>query len=58
MEDPESIAVPPEAEVEEEPLITTLDIFLFSMLAGLLIYWFFSRKKPQEVPQLTFINTV
>lgn len=58
MEDPESISVPLETEVEEEPLITNLDIFLFSMLAGLLIYWFFSRKKPQEVPQLTLINPV
>ncbi|XP_062391923.1 NADPH--cytochrome P450 reductase isoform X1 [Sardina pilchardus] len=45
-------------EEEEEPLITTLDIFLFSLLAGLLIYWFFSRKKPQDIPQFRHIPTV
>ncbi|XP_041948537.1 NADPH--cytochrome P450 reductase-like isoform X1 [Alosa sapidissima] len=61
MADSESMAaVSPEAEVlaEEEELITNLDIFLFSLLAGLLIYWFFSRKKPLEIPQLRPIPTV
>lgn len=49
MEEQDSVTLSPELLVEE-PLITNLDIFLFSLLAGLLTYWFIMRKKPQEPP--------
>uniref|UniRef100_A0A8C1JHB7 NADPH--hemoprotein reductase n=1 Tax=Cyprinus carpio TaxID=7962 RepID=A0A8C1JHB7_CYPCA len=39
-------------EQTPEPLLGSLDIFLFSLIAGLLIYWFFFRKKPEPVPEM------
>lgn len=35
---------------EEEPLLSNLDIFLFSLIVGLIIYWFVFRKKPETIP--------
>lgn len=35
---------------EEEPLLSNLDIFLFSLIVGLVIYWFVFRKKPEAIP--------
>ncbi|KAL2096336.1 hypothetical protein ACEWY4_008484 [Coilia grayii] len=35
----------------EEPLLSNLDIFLFSLIAGLLIYWVTFRKKPEPIPE-------
>lgn len=47
------------APVEEEPLFSNLDIFLFSLIIGLLIYWFMNRKKPEEaIPEFKRLTTV
>lgn len=35
-----------------DPLLSSLDIFLFSLIAGLLIYWFFFRKKVEPIPEM------
>ncbi|GCB77388.1 hypothetical protein scyTo_0017595 [Scyliorhinus torazame] len=36
--------------VVEESFFSTLDIFLFSLIAGFAIYWFVFRKKKVEIP--------
>uniref|UniRef100_A0A8C9Z5T8 NADPH--cytochrome P450 reductase n=1 Tax=Sander lucioperca TaxID=283035 RepID=A0A8C9Z5T8_SANLU len=36
---------------EEVPLFSNLDLFLFSLIVGLVIYWFMSRKKPEHIPE-------
>ncbi|XP_062409374.1 LOW QUALITY PROTEIN: P450 (cytochrome) oxidoreductase b [Sardina pilchardus] len=44
--------VPTQPDVDaEEPLLSNLDILLFSLIAGLLIYWFTFRKKPEPIPE-------
>lgn len=35
---------------EEESLFSNLDLFLFSLIVGLIIYWFMFRKKPEAIP--------
>ncbi|KAG7226053.1 hypothetical protein INR49_018663 [Caranx melampygus] len=42
---------------EEEPLFSSLDIFLFSLIIGLVIYWFMSRKKPEPIPEFKKLDT-
>ncbi|KAF4108336.1 NADPH--cytochrome P450 reductase isoform X1 [Onychostoma macrolepis] len=51
MEDGESQLLSDE-EQTPEALLSSLDIFLFSLIAGLLIYWFFFRKKTEPVPEI------
>ncbi|XP_063060939.1 P450 (cytochrome) oxidoreductase b isoform X1 [Engraulis encrasicolus] len=41
----------------EEPLLSNLDIFLFSLIAGLLIYWVTFRKKPDPIPEFKKLDT-
>lgn len=36
---------------EAEPLFSNLDIFLFSLIVGIVVYWFVFRKKPEPVPE-------
>ncbi|XP_051534477.1 NADPH--cytochrome P450 reductase-like isoform X1 [Myxocyprinus asiaticus] len=36
---------------ENEPLFSNLDIFLFSLIAGLVIYWLIFRKKAEPIPE-------
>ena len=36
---------------EEEPLFSNLDLFLFSLIVGLVVYWFMSRKKTEPIPE-------
>ncbi|KAF0030569.1 hypothetical protein F2P81_017300 [Scophthalmus maximus] len=43
---------------EEEPLFSNLDLFLFSLIVGLVIYWFMSRKKPEPIPEFKKLNTL
>lgn len=43
---------------EEEPLLSNLDIFLFSLIIGLIIYWFMSRKKSEPIPEFKKLETV
>ncbi|MCJ8744885.1 hypothetical protein PDJAM_G00123710 [Pangasius djambal] len=40
----------PELMNEEQPLLSNLDIFLFTLIVGLIIYWFMFRKKPETIP--------
>ncbi|CAB1316562.1 unnamed protein product [Coregonus sp. 'balchen'] len=63
MEDMEAESVVPEgpdvAPVEQEPLFSNLDLFLFSLIVGLLIYWFLSHKKTEEaIPEFKRLTTV
>uniref|UniRef100_A0A671S2F9 NADPH--cytochrome P450 reductase n=1 Tax=Sinocyclocheilus anshuiensis TaxID=1608454 RepID=A0A671S2F9_9TELE len=51
MEDSESQLLSDEYQ-PPETLLGSLDIFVFSLIAGLLIYWFFFRKKPEPVLDL------
>jgi len=39
-----------ESSAEATPLISSLDLFLLSALAGFIVYWFFFRKdeKPSD----------
>lgn len=39
-----------------EPLFSNLDIFLFSLIVGIVIYWFVFRKKPDPVPEFKKIE--
>ncbi|XP_051521619.1 NADPH--cytochrome P450 reductase-like [Myxocyprinus asiaticus] len=41
----------PELMDENEPLFSNLDIILFSLIAGLLIYWLIFRKKAEPIPE-------
>ncbi|XP_041920136.1 P450 (cytochrome) oxidoreductase b isoform X1 [Alosa sapidissima] len=41
----------PDLMEADEPLLSNLDIFLFSLIAGLVIYWFTFRKKPEPIPE-------
>ncbi|XP_051963071.1 NADPH--cytochrome P450 reductase-like [Xyrauchen texanus] len=43
----------PELMDENEPLFSNLDIILFSLIAGLLIYWLIFRKKAEPIPEPT-----
>uniref|UniRef100_A0A8C7X2B1 Uncharacterized protein n=1 Tax=Oryzias sinensis TaxID=183150 RepID=A0A8C7X2B1_9TELE len=36
---------------DEEPLFSNLDLFLFSLIIGLVVYYFMSRKKPEPIPE-------
>ncbi|XP_043909715.1 NADPH--cytochrome P450 reductase [Protopterus annectens] len=47
----------PENSVEEESIFSMMDVFLFSMIAGLLIYWLLFRKKKEEIPEFKKIST-
>uniref|UniRef100_A0A673N621 NADPH--cytochrome P450 reductase n=1 Tax=Sinocyclocheilus rhinocerous TaxID=307959 RepID=A0A673N621_9TELE len=41
----------PELMDEDEPFFSNLDIFLFSLIAGLLVYWLIFRKKVEPIPE-------
>ena len=42
---------------EEVSLFSTTDMILFSLIVGLLTYWFLFRKKKDEIPEFTRIQT-
>jgi NADPH-ferrihemoprotein reductase len=46
-------ATVPEAVAEEVSLFSITDMILFSLIVGLLTYWFLFRKKKEEVPEFT-----
>ncbi|XP_036380630.1 NADPH--cytochrome P450 reductase-like isoform X1 [Megalops cyprinoides] len=58
MSDSEVESQSPEPVAEEEALFSSLDIFLFSLIAGLLIYWLLARKKKEEIPEFKTLTTV
>ncbi|XP_075871091.1 P450 (cytochrome) oxidoreductase b isoform X1 [Nelusetta ayraudi] len=45
------------AAEEEEPLFSNLDLFLFSLIIGIVVYWFMSRKKPEPIPEFKKLDT-
>lgn len=45
------------ASEEEEPLFSNLDLFLFSLIIGIVVYWFMSRKKPEPIPEFKKLDT-
>ncbi|XP_067306110.1 P450 (cytochrome) oxidoreductase b isoform X1 [Pseudorasbora parva] len=42
---------------EDEPFFSNLDLFLFTLIAGLLIYWLIFRKKPEPIPEFKKLET-
>ncbi|XP_006640872.1 NADPH--cytochrome P450 reductase isoform X1 [Lepisosteus oculatus] len=48
----------PEPVAEETSFLSSVDLFLFSIISGVLIYWFFFRKKKEEIPEFKKISTV
>lgn len=34
-----------------EPFFSNLDVFLFSLIVGIVVYWFVFRKKSEPVPE-------
>lgn len=55
--DAETSTQTPSMGDEEEPLFSNLDLFLFSLIVGLVIYWFMSRKKPEPIPEFRKLET-
>lgn len=47
-----------ETVAEEVSLFSMTDMILFSLIVGLLTYWFLFRKKKDEMPEFTRIQPV
>lgn len=47
-----------ETVAEEVSLFSMTDMILFSLIVGLLTYWFLFRKKKDEIPEFTRIQPV
>lgn len=47
---------PPESTAQEASFLSMTDMFLISLIIGLFSYWFFFRKKKEEVPEFTKIQ--
>lgn len=45
-----------ETVAEEVSLFSTMDMILFSLIVGLLTYWFFFRKEKHKIPEFTKIQ--
>ncbi|KAF4103775.1 P450 (cytochrome) oxidoreductase b [Onychostoma macrolepis] len=43
---------------EDEPFFSNLDVLLFSLIAGLLIYWLIFRKKTEPIPEFKKIESM
>ncbi|XP_027717482.1 NADPH--cytochrome P450 reductase [Vombatus ursinus] len=56
MADVDTSASASEAGAEDVSLFSMTDMFLFSLVMGLLTYWFFFRKKKEEIPEFTKIQ--
>lgn len=51
-DEPSSVKSP-----EVSTAFSMMDVFLFSIVIGLLTYWFFFRKKKEEIPEFSKIQT-
>ncbi|KAJ8266554.1 hypothetical protein GJAV_G00131800 [Gymnothorax javanicus] len=58
MAEPEVESHTSEPVAEEEPLFTSLDIILFTCIVGLIIYWYLSRQKKEEIPEFKKLTVV
>ncbi|XP_059389579.1 NADPH--cytochrome P450 reductase-like isoform X1 [Carassius carassius] len=48
----------PELMDEDQSFFSNLDIFLFSLIAGLIVYWLIFRKKVEPIPEFKKIESV
>lgn len=49
---------PPKSTSQQDALFSMMDVFLISLITGLFTYWFFFRKKKEEVPDLPKMQSV
>ncbi|XP_020861302.1 NADPH--cytochrome P450 reductase [Phascolarctos cinereus] len=56
MADVDPSATASQAGAEDVSLFSVTDVFLFSFIVGLMTYWFFFRKKKEEIPEFTKIQ--
>ncbi|KAM6296661.1 NADPH--cytochrome P450 reductase isoform 2-T2 [Aegotheles albertisi] len=49
---------PPDSTAQQDSLVSMTDVFLISLIVGLFTYWFFFRKKKEEIPELPKMQTV
>lgn len=54
--DPETTHTEPAVD-EEASLFSTMDLLLFSVIVGFVVYWFMSRKKPEPIPEFKKLDT-
>lgn len=47
-----------DSTAQQDSLFSMTDVFLISLITGLFTYWFFFRKKKEEVPDLPKMQTV
>lgn len=48
----------PDSTAQQDSLFSMTDVFLISLITGLLTYWLFFRKKKEEVPDLPKMQIV
>lgn len=54
----EATISPSDNTTQQDSLFSMTDVFLFSLITGLFTYWFFFRKKKEEVPDLPKMQSV
>lgn len=47
-----------DSTAQQDSLFSMTDVFLISLITGLFTYWFFFRKKKEEVPDLPKMQSV
>lgn len=47
-----------DSPAQQDSLFSMMDVFLISLITGLFTYWFFFRKKKEEVPDLPKMQSV
>lgn len=47
-----------DSTAQQDSLFSMMDVFLISLITGLFTYWFFFRKKKEEVPELPKMQSV